>query len=112
MFARKISLSAAAGKPSVTGMLTHVAKLTLKTLVEEVRLGTFGREGFQQIQLDCAFLRWVLPSNVDDEGAVLALLDEAIISCQERCIDPAAFEHADMEPFCEAKRKQLASMLG
>ena len=112
MFARKISLSAAAGKPSVAGMLTHVAKLTLKTLVEEVRQGTFGREGFQQIQLDCAFLRWVLPSNVDDEGAVLALLDEAIISCQERCIDPAAFEHADMEPFCEAKRKQLASMLG
>ena len=54
----------------------------------------------------------MLPSNVDDEGAVLALLDEAIISCQERCIDPAAFEHADMEPFCEAKRKQLASMLG
>jgi len=114
MFARKINFATSLGngsKTSVTSMLTHVTKLTLKTLVEEVRLATFGREGFQQIQLDAAFLRWVLPANVDDEGAVLALLDEAIISCQERCVDPVVFEHADMEPFCEAKRKELTSIL-
>jgi len=110
MFARKISFStnlgAAGSKSSVTSMLNHVTKLTLKTLVEEIRFGTFSREGFQQLQLDCAFLRWALPSNVEDEGAVLALLDEAIISCQERCLDPAMLEHSAMEPICEAKRKE------
>ena len=29
-------------------------------------------------------LRWVLPACVDDEGAVLALLDEVLVSCQDR----------------------------
>ena len=112
MFARKISFSTTpsggGSKTSVQGMLTHVTKLTLKTLVEEVRLKTFCREGFQQVQLDCAFLRWILPTNVDDEGAVLALLDEAIISCQERSLDPIALEFTQMEGICEAKRKECA----
>jgi hypothetical protein len=53
-------------KVSVGAMLTHVAKLTLKTLVEEVRMGTFSRAGFQQVQVDTSMLRWLLP-------AVLAL---------------------------------------
>jgi len=117
MFARKILLSTGAfgggsgGKPSVASMLTHVTKLTLKTLVEEVRLGTFSRAGFQQLQVDCAMLRWVLPPSVDDEGSVLALLDEALISCQERCLDAVAIEHATVEGLCEAKRRDLLRLL-
>ena len=35
-------------------------------------------------QVDCGMLRWVLPACVDDEGAVLALLDEVLVSCQDR----------------------------
>ena len=71
------------GTPAaVAGMLTHIIKLTLKTLVEEARFCTFGREGFQQLHLDCGMLRWVLPTCVEDEGAVLSLLDELLISCQ------------------------------
>jgi len=113
MFARKISFStealsaAGGGKASVPSMVTHVTKLTLKTLVEEVRLATFSRAGFQQLQVDCAMLRWVLPPCVDDEGSVLALLDEALISCQERCLEPAVLEHGAVEALCEAKRKAL-----
>ena len=117
MFARKITFATGAfgggqssgGKPSVITMLTHVTKLVLKTLVEEVRLGTFSRNGFQQLQVDCAMLRWVLPPCVDDEGSVLALLDEALISCQERCLDPVAVEHSVMEELCQAKRRSLAA---
>jgi hypothetical protein len=118
MFARKISLStgafggAAGGKATAANMLSHVAKLTLKTLVEEVRLCTFGRSGFQQLQLDCAMLRWVLPPCVDDEGSVVALLDEALISCQERCFDAVAIEHAVVESLCDAKRQELTARLG
>ena len=52
-------------------------------------------------------LRWVLPACVDDEGAVLALLDEAIISCQDRCVEIAAVEHSVLEGLCERKRQQL-----
>jgi hypothetical protein len=29
-------------------------------------------------------MRWVLPACVDDEGSVLALLDEVLVSCQDR----------------------------
>ena len=119
MFARKISFSSGAfggvgsgGKASVTGMLTHVSKLTLKTLVEEIRLGTFSRNGFQQLQLDCAMLRWILPPCVEDEGSVLALLDEALISCQERCNDATPLEHASLETLCDAKRSELRALLG
>ena len=122
MFARKISFSSGAfggvggvgggGKASVTGMLTHVSKLTLKTLVEEIRLGTFSRHGFQQLQLDCAMLRWVLPCCVEDEGSVVALLDEALISCQERCLDPTPLDHPSLETLCEAKRSELRALFG
>ena len=114
MFARKISFGtglfsvASGGKPSVGSMLTHVTKLTLKTLVEEVRLNTFSRAGFQQLQVDCAMLRWILPPCMDDEGSVLALLDEALISCQERCLDAVAIEHGAVEELCQAKRQALA----
>ena len=111
LFARKISFGTSVAAPgartSVAAMLTVVAKLTLKTLVEEVRLGTFGRSGFQQVQLDCAMLRWVLPASVDDDESVGALLDEAVISCQERCLDCASLDHAVIEALCEAKRNEL-----
>ena len=113
MFARKIVFAtgafggASGGKASVASMLTHVTKLTLKTLVEEVRLSTFSRAGFQQIQVDCAMLRWVLPACVEDEGSVLALLDEALISCQERCLDAVAVEPGVMEDLCQVKRRAL-----
>lgn len=52
-------------------------------------------------------LRWVLPPCVDDDGAILALLDEALISCQERCLDCVPVEHTMMEALCEAKRKAM-----
>lgn len=109
MFARKISFSAnvSRGTAATSHMLTRVAKLALKTLTEEVRLATFCRAGFQQVQVDCGMLRWVLPPCVGDEGAILALLDEALVSCQERCLDPVPFEQNVIEVLCEAKRKVL-----
>lgn len=94
-------------KMTIGGMLTHIIKLILKTLVEEVRCCTFGREGFQQLHLDCGMMRWVLPACVEDEGAILALLDEVLISCQERCVDCVPLEHSFIERLCDAKRKEL-----
>ena len=118
MFARKISFSTPAlrggnlvGSAAVAWMPTHVVKLTLKTLVEEVRLATFSRAGFQQLQVDCAMLRWVLPPLVDDEGAVLALLDEVLISCEERSLHAEAIEQSVVEGLCDAKRHKLLARL-
>jgi len=115
MFARQISLDldlAAGDKHAIARMLTQVVKLALKTLVETVRLGTYSRHAFQQLQVDCGMLRWVLPACVDDEGAVLALLDEALVASQERSLEPSgAVEHAVLEGLCEHKRQQLLAAL-
>jgi len=111
IFARKISFGAfssnADGKATLSGMLAHVAKLALKTLLEEVRTNTFGRAGFQQIQVDLCMLRWALPAVVSEEEAVLALLDEVFISCQERCLDCMPLEQAVIEALCENERQRL-----
>lgn len=53
-------------------------KLCLKSLQEYVRLQTFNRSGFQQIQLDIQFLKAPLKETVEDEAAIDFLLDEVI----------------------------------
>lgn len=57
-------------------VLTTIVKLCLKSLQEFVRLQTFNRSGFQQIQLDTQFLRNSIKDSVEDEAAVDFLLDE------------------------------------
>lgn len=52
--------------------------MCLKSLQEFVRLQTFSRSGFQQIQLDIQFLRTPLREIVEDEAAVDFLLDEVV----------------------------------
>ena len=56
--------------------MTTIVKLCLKSLQEFVRLQTFNRSGFQQIQLDIQFLRFSIKDSVEDEAAVDFLLDE------------------------------------
>lgn len=59
-------------------VVTTIVKLSLKSLHEFVRLQTFNRSGFQQIQLDIQFLRVPLKEIVEDEAAIDFLLDEVI----------------------------------
>ena len=58
--------------------MATIVKLTLKSFQECVRLKTFGRHGYQQIQLDALFLCESLRAFVspEDEAAVDALMDE------------------------------------
>lgn len=57
-------------------VVTTIVKLCLKSLQEFVRLQTFNRSGFQQIQLDIQFIRIPIRELVDDEAAIDFLLDE------------------------------------
>lgn len=59
-------------------VLSTIVKLCLKSLQEFVRLQTFNRSGFQQIQLDIQFLRGPLKEIVEDEAAIDFLLDEVM----------------------------------
>ncbi|KAL8522713.1 hypothetical protein ACS0TY_012884 [Phlomoides rotata] len=84
-------------------VLTTIVKLSLKSLQEFVRLQTFNRSGFQQIQLDIQFLKTTLKDIAEDEAAVDFLLDEVIVSSAERCLDPIPLEPPVLDRLIQAK---------
>lgn len=57
-------------------VISTAVKLCLKSLQEFVRLQTFNRSGYQQIQLDIEFLKNPLKEFVDDDAAIDFLLQE------------------------------------
>ncbi|XP_060217606.1 vacuolar protein sorting-associated protein 51 homolog isoform X2 [Lycium barbarum] len=84
-------------------VITMIIKLFLKSLQEFVRLQTFNRSGFQQIQLDIHFLKTSLKDTAEDEAAVDFLLDEVIVAAAERCLDPIPLEPAILDRLTQAK---------
>ncbi|KAM1042363.1 hypothetical protein ACFX13_032150 [Malus domestica] len=84
-------------------VVTTLVKLCLKSLQEFVRLQTFNRSGFQQIQLDIQFLRTPLKEMAEDEAAVDFLLDEVIVAAAERCLDPIPLEPAILDKLTQLK---------
>lgn len=78
-------------------------KFCLKSVQEFVRLQTFNRSGFQQIQLDIQFLRTPIREIVEDEAAVDFLLDEVIVATAERCLDPIPLEPPILDKLVQAK---------
>ncbi|CAM8897037.1 unnamed protein product [Rhodiola kirilowii] len=84
-------------------VMTTIVKLCLKSLQEFVRLQTFNRSGFQQIQLDIQFLRNALKEVVEDEAAMDFLLDEVIVAASERCLDPNPLEPPILDKLIQAK---------
>ncbi|GKV40491.1 hypothetical protein SLEP1_g48133 [Rubroshorea leprosula] len=84
-------------------VVTTIVKLCLKSLQEFVRLQTFNRSGFQQIQLDIQFLRTPLKETAEDEAAIDFLLDEVIVAASERCLDPIPLEPPILDKLIQAK---------
>ncbi|KAI3800902.1 hypothetical protein L1987_29001 [Smallanthus sonchifolius] len=80
-----------------------IVKLCVKSLQELVRLHTFNRSGFQQIQLDMQYLRITLKDSTEDEAAIEFLLDEVIVAAAERCVDPSPLEPAILDRLVQAK---------
>ncbi len=83
-------------------ILTGVIKIALKTLLECVRLQTFSRFGFQQMQLDAHYLQLGLWRFVSDENLVTFLLDEVMISAMHRCVDAVPMDFGRVEQLCES----------
>ncbi|GAV83612.1 Vps51 domain-containing protein [Cephalotus follicularis] len=84
-------------------VVTTIVKLCLKSIQEFVRLQTFNRTGFQQIQLDIQFLRSPLKDTVEDEAAIDFLLDEVIVAASDRCLDPIPLEPPILDKLIQAK---------
>jgi len=90
-------------KPAKVSVLTSIIKLGLKTLLECVRLKTFGRYGLQQIQVDCHYLQLYLWRFVEDEAVVYHLLDEIMSSALLRSLEqpPVLMEPSVVEVICD-----------
>ena len=68
---RKQSLVNSIIDSNANSILTFISKIALKSFIESVRLCTFNRNGFQQIQVDVYYLRAVWGAlNFDDERFV------------------------------------------
>ncbi|VAI02271.1 unnamed protein product [Triticum turgidum subsp. durum] len=95
-------------------VISTVLKLCLKSLQEIVRLQTFNRSGFQQIQLDMEFLKSSLKEFIDDEAAISFLLKEVNNAAHERCLDPIPLEAPILDKLINAKlakiKEQSANM--
>lgn len=83
--------------------MTGIIKLGLKTLLECVRLKTFGRFGLQQMQVDCHYLQLFLWRFVEDEAVVTHLLDEVLSSSLQRCLEQPAhlMDFSVVEMICD-----------
>lgn len=92
-------------------VVTTIVKLSLKSLQEFVRLQTFNRSGFQQIQLDIHFLKTTLKDIAEDEAAVDFLLDEVIVSSAERCLDAIPLEPPVMDRLVQAKLAKTSEQI-
>ncbi|WOL03265.1 vacuolar protein-sorting-associated protein [Canna indica] len=84
-------------------VMSTIIKFCLKSLQEFVRLQTFNRSGFQQIQLDTEFLKNPLKEFVDDEAAIDFLLKEVIGAAHERCLDPIPLEAPILDKLISTK---------
>ncbi|EFJ29128.1 hypothetical protein SELMODRAFT_440937 [Selaginella moellendorffii] len=95
-------------RPELTqaSVISMVVKIALKSFQEYVRLETFSRCGFQQIQLDTQYLRDPLREVVDDDNVVDFLLDEVCAAAAERCTDPTPLEQAVLDKIVHTKREK------
>ncbi|XP_076240737.1 vacuolar protein sorting 51 [Calliopsis andreniformis] len=82
-------------------ILTGIIKISLKTLLECVRLRTFSKYGLQQIQVDTHYLQLYLWRFVSDENVVHFLLDEILGSAVHRCLEPVLMEPSVVDIICE-----------
>ncbi|XP_050532520.1 vacuolar protein sorting-associated protein 51 homolog isoform X2 [Daktulosphaira vitifoliae] len=86
---------------SRVSITTGIIKISLKTLLECVRLKTFNRYGLQQMQVDIHYLQLYLWRFVSDENLVHLLLDEILSSSVHRCLSPVLMEPSVVEIICE-----------
>lgn len=86
-------------KLSVT---TGIIKIAFKTFIECVRLCSFSKFGFQQIQIDATYLQNQMWRFITDENLILNLTDEILLSTYQRSYNPVKMDNALVDKICES----------
>ncbi|VDP90327.1 unnamed protein product [Echinostoma caproni] len=100
LFTQRVDIFASV-EANCESLLLGIIKIGLKTLVECVRLQTFGKFGLQQIQVDCRYLQIHLWHFVNDEKLIGMLLDDVVYSVLQRCVDPQLMEDSIVDSICD-----------
>ncbi|KAF9361871.1 Vacuolar protein sorting-associated protein 51 [Mortierella sp. NVP85] len=88
-----------------TGIMFGIIKILLKAWAESVRTKTFGKGGFQQIQVDAEFAKvWLWRFATADERLMHSLLEETQQTAFRRCIDPTPLDLHTVESFIHSER--------
>ncbi|KAF8960851.1 Vacuolar protein sorting-associated protein 51, partial [Entomortierella lignicola] len=76
-----------------TGIMFGIIKILLKAWAESVRMKTFGKGGFQQVQVDAEFAKvWLWRFATADERLMHSLLEETQQTAYRRCIEAAPLD--------------------
>ncbi|XP_026471225.1 vacuolar protein sorting-associated protein 51 homolog [Ctenocephalides felis] len=100
LFSERIDMFTSVSFTKVS-ILTGIIKISLKTLLECIRLRTFSKFGLQQVQVDTHYLQLYLWRFVSDENLIHFLLDEILGSAVHRCLEPVLMEPSIVEIICE-----------
>jgi hypothetical protein len=88
-------------------ILLEMMKICLKTFNECVRMTTFGKDGFQQLQVDAQFLRVIWSKLVDKEKYITDLVDEVVDSCAQRCLEATPLDKNIVQSLVDKKIQSL-----
>ncbi|KAG0251708.1 Vacuolar protein sorting-associated protein 51 [Actinomortierella ambigua] len=93
-----------------TGILFGIVKIVLKAAAEAVRLGTYGRGGLQQIQVDAEFAKvWLWRFSIADERFMYSILEETQQTAYRRCIDPVPLDASAVEAIISSTAQRIES---
>ncbi|KAF9972567.1 Vacuolar protein sorting-associated protein 51 [Actinomortierella ambigua] len=93
-----------------TGILFGIIKIVLKATAEAVRLGTYGRGGLQQIQVDAEFAKvWLWRFSTADERFMYSILEETQQTAYRRCIDPVPLDASAVESIIATTAQRIES---
>lgn len=65
--------------------------MCLKAFLEFIRMTTFGTHGYQQIQVNAAYMTQGLSEFVD-KSSLSPIIEELLASAEERTVDPVPME--------------------
>jgi hypothetical protein len=112
MFAGKLDVFGGELLLDRESVLVALFSSVLKSLLECLRVSTLSRFGYQQVQVDVAFLRATLPLMVDESALLFKLLTEIASASRERSVEPVAMDHEEVSNICSRTREKLQLKLG
>ncbi|KAF9279981.1 hypothetical protein BGZ68_007570 [Mortierella alpina] len=81
-----------------TGIMFGIIKILLKAWAEALRMKTFSKGGFQQVQIDAEFAKvWLWRFATADERLMHSLLEEAQQTAYRRCIEAVPLDMNTVE---------------